>query len=139
MHQAIVDRLKAQVTALKSVKGAAELAALDNRLTVEPAAFVVWLSDRPRGDGGQVTGHTTQILTSTYSVVLAVRRYADPLGGAMADDIQPLRDAVLIALLGWAPSGCQPFRFAGGEMIGLRDGEVWAQDRWITDTLYRGP
>ena len=69
VHQAIVDRLKAQVTALKSVKGAAELAALDNRLTVEPAAF----------------------------------------------------------------------RFAGGEMIGLRDGEVWAQDRWITDTLYRGP
>lgn len=137
----IIARLEAGVPALVQVRGAAEFAALDQRLTQVPAAFVLPMQDRPRGsDRAHTLARTTQIVRRTYGIVLADRRHGDPLGGDRAEDIEPLRDAVRAALLGWMPASAhEALAYDGGQISGLRNSEIWWTDRYITAILYQGP
>lgn len=138
----IVARLEAEAGGvLRQVRGLAELSLLERRITRVPAAFVVALNDRPRNlQQGRTLFQTDQIIDRTYGIVMVDRRHADPLGGALAEDLEPVRAAVRDALLGWQPPSAKlGLLYAGGEVVGLREGaELWWTDRYVTSFQIQG-
>lgn len=104
--EAVIARLKQQVSALRSVQGAAELNALRAANALPPmglSAFVI-----PLGlQGGEVTSATelfVQDVEEQVSVLLTLR-HQGRTGEAAIEKIEPLIEAVLTALGGWAPPG----------------------------------
>jgi hypothetical protein len=103
----VIDRLKERVTLLENrVEGAAHMAALvaQNQLPqVTPAANVI--SSGLQGSAFEVsTGLYRQYFDETITVYLTFRNL--PGKGARAIDLYlPVRQAVIEAICGWAPTG----------------------------------
>lgn len=130
----IVARLDASVADLKTVQGAAEFAALRGEAPPrerQPAAYVLPLVDAAgRND---LVNAIRQNVVARFGVVLALGNLRDPHGATASVAIEGVRDAVRDALLGWAPTAeHDPVVYAGGRMVGLKDGVVWWQDDFTT-------
>jgi len=100
--QPTIDRIKAQVPALKAVLAAWDLAMVEERSQVTPAAFVIYDGEDPVEQSS--TGkHVLE--DQRFIVVLSVRNARDVLGGTGArDSALALRASINLALAGWAPS-----------------------------------
>lgn len=136
----IADRLKIQVPALKrNVSGAADFAAAREGLNSVPAAFVLPLMDRATPSSTQDESVILQLVTERFGVVLVVSNVRDMHGAAAHDDLEPLRDAVILALLGWPPSaGYHPVEYGGGRMLALNGDDLWWQLEFVTGYYLKG-
>jgi hypothetical protein len=121
-------RLTAQAPVLKLVEGSASFdRAVTENPTAWPAAFVFPLRDTPAPS--QTLGIVEQRVTVTFGIALVVQNVQDARGDAAITALQPVRAAVLAALLGWSPNGAQsPVVYAGGRWISTHNGFFWWQD-----------
>lgn len=120
---AVVDRLRDQVTELRSVSGAADLARLIDSGTLpqsRPAAWVIWLGDEASPNRILSGGHG-----QSCAVALGVVLLSD--GGVTAAgnrdvELGELRDQVKAALMGWSPTDDGTFSrldYVRGRRLGL--------------------
>lgn len=129
--QFLISRLKAELTGVPQIGGAAELdAALEGAVAL-PAVFVVPVLER--GQEVDDNGPTTQALEQTYSVIQAVANRRDPKGQAALVDLGGLRSQVKRALVGWEPAARtgQPLLFESGRLLRMDgDGRLWWADEF---------
>lgn len=132
----IIARVDAQVTAFKTVAGAADFAAAAGGIVTPPVAFVLPLADRPSGN--QAVSIVSQQNESRFGVLMAVQNLRDPRGQKAGTDLRTLRISVMTALLGWPPaSEYDPCEYGGGRMVQLADQVLWWQDDFITRLALR--
>lgn len=133
----IIARLQAQVSALKLVAGAADLAAASEAVKQLPCAFVLPLSERT-GRSSTGTMIVSQHNESRFGVVIAAQNLRDPRGQQAQVDVRTLRAACMTALLGWTPdANSDPCEYGGGRLLELDNLVLWWQDEYITGTLLR--
>lgn len=133
----IIDRLSDEVHTFKIVGGAAQFERAIEGLTGTPAAFVL-----PANDAADASPFMSQVVEQTvnveFVVVLAVRNLADDEGAAATESIEPVRESVRAALLGWPPStehyGCE---YRGGSLQAFDNGILWWADTYRTAFLIR--
>lgn len=117
----IVARLSAEVADLDQVDGIEELATATEAKVIGTRAFVLWDGETFAGDSGRAGGGSRQIVTQTWSVLLAVRNASqvDPAarnasGGVHLSNIHK-------ALAGWTPQGTyRPFVRTNGRKPNYR-------------------
>lgn len=133
MIAATIARLAAINNAFKVVEGAAALeAAMRAKPAALPAAYVIPL--RESGSRSPTWSRTRQKVATTFGVVYALANVADHKGAAAQADLETLRGKAFASLLGWSPSGADPLEFDTGALIALRDGVLWWQDAFRTQT-----
>lgn len=122
---AVIARLKARAPNLRTVEGAAELAALleANALSQRPdvSAFVL-----PTGMRGGPVGSASELFTQSVeesvSVLLSMRN-ADRTGARALLEIGPEIDAVIAAICGWGPNDAPGvFKLVRAAAAGLSKG-----------------
>lgn len=129
----IIDRLVAQVAVLKSVEGAAALAdAMADGPRYLPSAFVIEETEKP-GENELVQAVHQEVVV-TFLVVYVLGNVRDTRGDAASDDLEPLRNPTIAALLGWMPAGAETaIEYGGGELVDLdANKNLWWQDRFKT-------
>ncbi|WP_435100831.1 phage tail terminator protein [Arhodomonas sp. AD133] len=132
-----IERLTAEVPALVSVGGAADLsAAFEAKALRTPAAYVIPGRDQA-GPNKALAGAHIQRLTSTVGVVVAVRNLSDGTGEAGHRELRPIREAILTALVAWSPPDGEPVDYAGGSLVRLRNRVLWWEDRFTTQSQLR--
>lgn len=136
----VADRLKGQVTTLRNnVSGAADFASGKEGVKSVPASFVIPLMDRAVPAQTQDFGSVLQHVSERFGVVLVVSNMRDATGGNAHGDLQPLRDAVIAALLGWQPAAeYDPIEYGGGRMLALSGSDLWWQLEFVTGYYLKG-
>lgn len=134
------DRLEDRVDTLRhrvdSATGLSDI--LRNRTAPRafPAAYVVPLA--MAGTAPEVsTGFYVQPITETVGVVLFARG-GTPTGDQALNGLRPLLDAIIAALVGWAPgdqSGV--FVFRAGRLISFAEGLLIYQLEFVIDDQLR--
>ena len=128
----IRDRLKAEVSELKEVKGALDFGAIKKNAIIFPAAFVFLAGDSGK-DNNLAVGAFRQEITSDLSVVLAVRAANDRTGEKTSDELEELRSLVRAALVGWEPgSGFDPVALKRGRLLGFSNSVAFWEDTYRT-------
>lgn len=136
-HQTIIDYLAAHVSKLKSVSGAADLAAASDDLKQVPVAFIVPMSDRasPNRTGTMVVQQNN---TTRFAVIIAVQNLRDARGHKAQDDLRILRQDILTALHGWEPGDAfDPIEYGGGRILRMTNQVLWWQDEFLTAHFMR--
>lgn len=107
---------------------------------VSPSAYLLPLGLRG-GPADAAAGMFRQGLDRMLGVVLAVRSINDPLGSRVVDQFEPLIDAVIGAICGWAPeSAIGVFKLARGELVSVAGGVATYQlDFSLDDQLRIAP
>lgn len=134
----IVARLKAELSALRSVGASADLDAAIEGAVAMPSAFVLPLAEAGHDLG--VTGVTRQRITQAFGVLHVVSNRRDAQGGAALDDLKTHRLNLRIALVGWVPDAMtgEPVTFTAGRLLRLDgDGRLWWIDEFELTTYYR--
>jgi hypothetical protein len=93
--EALADRIKNQVPALKTVVGLEELDDVVEQVPLLPAAVVVYSGDYPERVGSGLTEHPGQKVIRYWSVLLILELTQGP--GEAMDLVEAVRDAGL----GW--------------------------------------
>src|SRR3990167_9136849 len=132
----IVTRLAGQVTDLKRVAEAVDLASAEDDIkNLSVVAYVVPARD-PAGPN-TLANAVDQLVTSTFGVVIGIKNFRDPRGDAARAQLTPIRSAVCDALLNWQPgadyTACE---FSGGRLARLTDQVLWWVDEYRT--TFRG-
>jgi len=104
IEEALVARLEARLKGaglVSYVYSAGEYAQTEERSQYHPAAAVIYNGYTPGDEVGQ---GVQQAVNLSFLVVLITRNASDfATGGAARDDVSPIFDAVLEAVLGWRP------------------------------------
>jgi len=132
----IINKLKANVTALKQVEGAAALEqAMRSGARLTPAAFIVPLGEQSQANQLAVMA-VQQRTTASFGVVLAVRDVSDASGAsAMDQDLSLVRKSLLQALLGFSPNASWgSISHISGSLLRITNGTLWWQDKFQTET-----
>jgi len=137
--QFVIDRLKAQLSGIRQLGGAADLDSALNGSVSVPAVFVM-----PQAEAAEVTtmatGLVRQTFTSNWGVIQVVTNRRDASGAAALTDLATLRLAVRQALVGWVSdtSTGEPVLATGGQLLRL-DGEsrLWWVDSFELKTYFR--
>jgi len=132
-------RVQTAMPSLRSIEGAASLEqALASGARVSPAAFIIPLAEKS-GVNQLATSAVQQRITASFAVVLSVRDYGDARGdAAISHDLSPLRVALLEALMGFAPgSNWDAITHAGGTLLQIKNGNLFWQDKFMTETHRR--
>ena len=133
----IVARLKARLSALRSVGASADLDAAIDGAVAMPAAFVLPLAETAQDLA--MTGATGQRITQAFGVLHVVSNKRDGQGGAALDDLRAHRLNLRAALVGWVPDSAtgEPVTFTGGRLLQLDgDGRLWWIDEFALKTFY---
>lgn len=146
MFEAVRARLEDISTIAGRIQPGASLSELMARNLapqVCPAAFILPLGVR----GGSVeamAGLFVQDIAETLGIVLFLRAAGDATGGRLADQLTPLRNDVIRAIVGWAPQSdwlegetVGLFRLARGELISLSGGLLTYQIDFALDDQLR--
>lgn len=133
----VIAHLKTSVAALKKVAGAVDFASAGMDLKTNlPAAYVLPLAEK--ADPNQLADGVLQKVGARFGVVIAVSNLRDARGEQAHSGLDPLRSAVIAALLGWAPSDAHdPVEFVSGRILNFADGVLWWQDEFTTAYLLR--
>ena len=134
----VIARLKTAAPHLRTVDGAASLAALmqSNALPqAEVGAHVITLGLQG-GAADAVTGAFTQMLDELIGVVITFRTH-DRVGAADQTDVAGLIRDTITALIGWSPNDeIGVFRFVRGGLTAFNKGTiVYLLEFSITDQL----
>lgn len=127
----MITHLRDTIPALRLVGGAAEVAQAFSGLTAMPAAFVLPARETA-GESPWGTQQTQQQVTAEFAVVVAVRNLTDSEGAAAVESLEPVREGVRAALLGWSPDvdTVEACEFVDGDLVSFDAGTVWWQDRY---------
>ena len=136
MIEATIARLEG-VPALNLVAGSVDYeSAAATAPRVMPAAFVLPLREVPKENA--LGDAVAQMVTASYTVALAVSNKADAGGRAAMVDLTAVRREVRKQLLGWVPEdGATPYEYAGGALLGFKNGVLWWQDVFATEFLIK--
>lgn len=133
-----INRLRAQLTNLRQVGGAADLdAALAGAVAV-PAVFVVPLAES--GSSNTLVGGLSQRVQQEVGVLQVVANRRDATGQAALADLSALRLAVRQAMVGWVPDPAngERYEYRAGRLIRMDgDGRLWWIDQFVVNTYYR--
>ncbi len=136
---AAIDQLSG-LSELRTVSGAADLPAVQERLPQRhelPAAFVI--PDIDRAGDNALVGAVSQMVTTTFAVLLGLGNLAEPRGKKAAVEMETLRKAVRDRLVGWQPEESEdPILYASSRVVGFDAGVVWIEMRFIATELVRG-
>ena len=133
----IVTRLKAELSALRTVGASADLDAAIDGVVALPAAFVMPLAESA-SDMGQLSSTGVRIVQA-FGVLHCVSNRRDAQGGAALDDLKTPRANLRSALVGWVPDEAtgEPVTFTGGRLLQLDgDGRLWWIDEFQLMTYY---
>lgn len=126
MIDAVITRLKAQTT-LRAVEGAASLNRLMQSRTVPQgthAAYVVPLGMQG-GPENAAAVVFTQTVVESVGVILIRNAWGDRTGKSATDELREDIDAVIAAIVGWAPEpGPGVFRLVRGQLVGAENSAV---------------
>ncbi len=120
----VINRLREQVPALRSVQGAADYAAITGLSDFPaPCAYVVLASESGEGQDagyaprGQMVP-TSQMVKAAFGVVLVVRNYREQRGAQLKDEMNTMINAVRGALIGYVPDlpGARACQFVRGDL-----------------------
>lgn len=138
LEDQVIDRLKAVAPHLRTVEGAASLAALmqSNALPqAEVGAHVITLGIQG-GEAQAATGAYTQMLDETVGVVITFRTYTQT-GGRDQASVGALVRETIAAIAGWSPNdeiGTFVYR-RGGPTAFTKGTIVYLLEFSITDQL----
>lgn len=138
----VVARLRAEVPELRSVDGAAELAAVmkgGRAPNQVPAAFVLAAGLRARAPDA-AAGMYRQLVAETTGILIVAATAGDARGGKAASRAEALCGAVVAALAGWTPAGADvigPMQLESAELVGLEAGVVSYQVNFSTQRQLR--
>lgn len=119
---AIIARIESEASAIKTVDGAAAMAALRGKVRSSPSAYVVPAAERPEPIRMDAWGAQQHRLTITFEVYLALTG-AGATGEGGIPDYEAARDALKAALIGWRhPHGETDTLYSGGRIITLDQG-----------------
>ena len=130
--QWIISRLKTQVSGLKLVAGAADLASASADLKQTPSAFVIPVGDRASGNrtGTMVVSQNN---VTRFAVILAVQNLRDPRGEKAKSDLRIVRASVCNALHGWQPNTeFDPVEYSQGRLLRMTNQVLLWQDEFAT-------
>jgi hypothetical protein len=133
----IVARLKAELTALRSIGASADLDAAIEGVVAMPSAFVLPLAETAQDM--EMTGTTGQRITQAFGVLHVLSNKRDAQGGAALDDLKTHRLNLRAALVGWVLDEAtgEPVTFNGGRLLRLDgDGRLWWIDEFALKTYY---
>ncbi len=128
---AVIARLKGQITGMREIGGAADLDAAIKGNVAVPALYVVRLS--VQAERSKSTGPVRQRLTTLFGVLQVTENLRDIRGGAAAAQVEKVSDAVMAALIGWVPDAGtgEPVEFVGGDLVaGQANGRIWWSDEF---------
>lgn len=127
----IVSRLEAETAGFKLLGRIGGLAALEGKSRPAlPAGFVVPIRDLARQGAERSVGATRQTIDVIFGVAIVTLNRADQAGGAAADDIDELKDAVTTALVGWShPEATSVVIYRGGRLLP----SPVNQARWLSE------
>jgi hypothetical protein len=134
----VIDRLKAQAPALKTVGGSADMESARPGAMLIPSAFVF-----PIADSTAVLPHTGGFDEADqweFGVVLVVANLRDARGAAALTTLAPIRAQVRAALSGWAPDTAtgEPVTKGRGQLLRFDgDNRLWWIDRFHWKSFYR--
>lgn len=133
LRDLVIERLKANIPALRNVSTAADLASAKIDAKQFPCAYVLLLAEQG-GAARYMTGLVAQQRIQRIGVVLAVRNVRDAVGSAASVDMDALRTQTDAALFGWKPDEAhEALIFSSGKLLALIDGEIWWQDEYTTE------
>lgn len=136
----IATRLKAQLTALRSVGASADLDAAIEGVVAMPAAFVLPLAESGTDMG--VVSSTGERIAQAFGVLHCLSNRRDAQGAAALDDLKTHRLNLRSALVGWVPDAAtgEPVTFTAGRLLRLDgDGRLWWIDEFQLITYYWSP
>lgn len=138
--EAIIQRLGAEVPALKLIDGAAQFAALEGKGPARDPAAYVFLADEDAAPNACAAGLHIQGLTHTIAVALAVADRRSKAGAEGAAAMENLVDQVKGVLVGWSPApGFSGFNYRRGRIVRFLKPHVWFQVELSTDSQLRIP
>lgn len=123
--QDAIDHLQADADSPFALIGnTASLAAIGDRPTVTPAAYL-FMGEESASENQRLNS-VLQRVEGDLHVVLIARNVTDRTGGAATIEIESLKRAVKPRLIGWqAEEAIQATEYVGGNIVKIRDGEVW--------------
>lgn len=116
------------------VEGAAAFAALVGEPKATPAAYVL-TEEEVSSDNLRMTGPVLQRTEGDIAVIIVTRNVADSTGGAAADDIEVLKEAVRRRVIGFIPTSSpdgEPVIHISGNLLKARSGSVWQRELFGT-------
>lgn len=126
-----IERIAAEVPALRAVGGAADLSAIQRGVVAAPSAWIIPVAETARDS--ETVSIVSQRVNATVGIVIAVSNLRDARGAAAQDGLADIRIAIREALLGWAPDADHdPATFARGRLLSLSDQVLWWQDEYFT-------
>jgi hypothetical protein len=130
--QPIADRLMQNRPAgVRKIGGAADLSRIKAGQVVAPALYLIPMDES--AGSMDFAGDTLQRVEAGFAVVLVVSNKSDATGGAAVDDVEPLREAVKLALHGWSPGDLfERISFTRGALLSFDDGLVFWMDEFTT-------
>lgn len=133
----IITQIQAGVTDLRLVAGSIELAAAQADTRTTPAAYVLAATESSQ-ENSLSAGAVSQVVSATFSVVIAVANYQDASGKAGHDALQALRGDLMTALVGWQPaSATDVVTHVQGSLALYNDSTLWWEDIFRTEFLRR--
>lgn len=147
--QLIIDRIRAQVPALRLVAGAGDYASVKALQDFPaPCAYVVLATER--GAEADAPGHgergaqvkAAQRLMASFGVVVAVRNYREQRGAQVNQTLNAVLGDIRGALLGFVPAiaGARPCKLTSGKLSDYDAGtalwtDVWQTQHFITSEV----
>jgi hypothetical protein len=122
------DLIIAQAESLqlfKLIGGAADAAALvgtGQALGDGPNAYVLPTVDDPQPPRGL---GAPQPVTSTFGLLIMLRRHGDPTGALGMAQIKILQRRLHAGFLGWKAPDCQPCYWRGGRLLHFDKSSLW--------------
>ena len=134
MITAIAERIRAQVPADVIAHVAVALTAsawAGLTVTRSPAVFVVPASELPQPNS-RATGRVRQAVSTEIVLLIVIRSAGDPAGARKVDPWTAVREALIEALLGWAPgAGLGPMTYGGMVTDSYADQVASWEMRWF--------
>ncbi len=122
---------------LREIGGAAAYVAIDTLppLHLMPAAYIVPLAETAQPRQADALPQVVQL---TFGIILAVAaERADPTGGHAVIRIEPVRQALRDALMGWTAPGAETAcAYAGGDLLRVEADGLWWQDSFTMEVIY---
>ena len=114
----VIERLKAQVTDLRQVGGAADYAAVQElRGFAVPSAFVIFAGEAGSANGPR--GARVQPAQTRFGLALAVRNFRPGAGEQLSNELRQIIGKTRSALIGWVPPtpGANALVWEAGEVM----------------------
>ena len=133
----IAQRIGDQVKSIIKIGLAGDFQTAQANLRIQaPAAFVIPSSER--AGPSELVQRVSQRVAFRFAVVLAIQNLRDMQGDAAQTDLDPIRQGVKAALLGWQPDAADsPITFVAGRLVKWADGVLWWLDEFETTYYVR--